>query len=97
MIANKDIEMLKEKHDVTALDRIMLRGSGRKAEEAAMALIELDDPTIESDVWHYAMEDPEHHISSRFITVLEKSSNPVYRELEETLLNRAYRNTHKSR
>jgi hypothetical protein len=97
MNANKDIEMLKEKHDVNALDRIMMRGSGKKSEEAAIALVEMDDPTVESDVWQYAMEDPDHHISSRFITVLGKSANPVYHELMETLLNKAYRNTHKAR
>lgn len=97
MIANKDIEMLKNKHDVLALDRIMLRGSGNKSEDAAIALVELGDPFMEDDVWHFAMEDPDHHISSWFISVLEKSGNPVYRELEETLLNRAYRNTHKAR
>lgn len=97
MIANKDIEMLKNKHDVIALDRIMLRGSGNKSEDAAIALVELDDPSIEDDVWHFAMEDPDHHVSSRFISVLERSGNPVYHELEETLLNRAYRNTHKAR
>jgi hypothetical protein len=97
MNASKDIEMLKEKHDVQALDRIMMRGSGKKAEDAAIALVELEDPTVEDDVCHYAMEDPDHHNSSRFITVLGKSSNPVYHELLETMLNRAYRNTHKTR
>lgn len=97
MIANKDIGWLKEKHDVASLDRIMLRGSGKKSEEAAIALVELDDPTVEKDVWRFAMEDPNHHISSRFITVLSKSANPVYHELMETMLNKAYRNTHKAR
>ncbi len=97
MIANKDIEILKEKHDVTRLDRIMLRGSGRKADEAAIALVELDDPLVIDDVWHYAMEDPDHHHDPRFITVLGKSSHPEYHELMETLLNKAYRNTHRTR
>ena len=96
-MANKDIEWLKERHDVASLDRLMLRGNGNKSQEAAIALVELDDPTVESDVWHYAMEDPNVHVSSRFITVLGKSANPVYHELMETMLNKAYRNTHKAR
>jgi hypothetical protein len=97
MIANKDIQMLKEKHDVAGLDRIMMRGHGIKQTEAAIALVELDDPTVVDDVWDYAMEDPDHHHDSEFIVVLGKSPNPVYHELMETLLNKAYRNTHKTR
>lgn len=97
MIANKDIEMMKQAHDVIGLDRIMLRGSGKKSEEAAIALVELDDPSVEGDVWRYAMEDPDHHHSAQFVTVLGRSGNPVYHELMETLLNKAYRNTHKAR
>lgn len=97
MIANKDIKRMKDEHDVIGLERIMMRGSGLKQTEAAIALVELDDPTVVDDVWEYAMEDPDHHHDSNFIVVLGKSSNPVYHELMETLLNKAYRNTHKSR
>ena len=97
MIANKDIEMLKNKHDVIALDHVLKKARGSKQTDAAIALVELDDPLVIDDVWHYAMEDPDHHHDPRFITVLERSGNPVYHELEETLLNRAYRNTHKAR
>jgi len=97
MVTNTDIEMLKEKHDISALNRIMLRGSAKKAEKAAIALVELDDPSVEDDVCHYAMQDPDHHKSSQFVAVLGKSSNPVYHELMETLLKTAYRNTHKIR
>jgi hypothetical protein len=97
MKSNTDIEVLKEKHDVRALDRIMMRGSAKKAEEAAIALVELDDPSVEDDVCHYAMEDLNHHNSAKFIAVLAKSSNPIYIELMDTMLNRAYRDTHKTR
>lgn len=97
MKSTTDIEMLKEKHDVIALDRIMMRGSPKKAQEAAIALIELDDPSVEEDVCHYAMEDLDHHNTPKFIAVLAKSSNPVYLELMDSMLNRAYRDTHKTR
>jgi hypothetical protein len=97
MNPNTDIEVLKEKHDVIALDRIMMRGSAKKAQEAAIALVELDDPSVEDDVCHYAMKDLDHHNTPKFIAVLAKSSNPVYLELMDTMLNRAYRDTHKTR
>jgi hypothetical protein len=97
MSTNKDIMMLKEKHDVIGLDRIMKRGHGVVQSEAAIALVELDDPTVVDDVWDYAMEDPDHRHDGEFIVVLGKSANPVYHELMETLLNKAYRNTHRSR
>lgn len=97
MIANKDIIRMKAERDVAGLDLIMLRGKGLKPSEAAIALVELDDPTVVDDVWAFAMADPDHHHGGEFITVLGKSANPMYLELMETLLNKAYRNSHKSR
>lgn len=97
MNANKDIEMLKDNQDVSALDQIMMQSAEPIKTEAAIALVELDDPTVIDDVWDYAMEDPDHHHDPRFITVLGKSSHPEYHELMETLLNKAYRNTHRMR
>ncbi len=95
MNANKDIEMLKLRHDTVALDRILHRAKDPIKTEAAIALVELDDPLVIDDIWEYAMEDPDHHHDPRFVTVLGKSSHPQYHELLETLLNKAYRDTHR--
>ena len=97
MIVNKDILKMKDAHDIAGLDWIMLHGKGLKPTEAAIALVELDDPTIVNDVWNYALSDPDHRHGPEFITVLGKSANPMYHELMVTLLNKAYRNSHKSR